>query len=99
MPEGSGDTEQWSLWTVLSVSTVTERDLGHDSDMLADELRTYDHVRGMENQDVIDNVRAFLRQELQDLTDSSSEHRLHQLLWFELNSRRHSNSMPYCTHC
>ena len=44
MPEGSGDTEQWSLWTVLSVSTVTERDLGHDSDMLADELRTYDHA-------------------------------------------------------
>ena len=51
-----------------SESTVTERDLGRDIDRLADELRTYDHSRGLENQDVIDNVRA-LRQELQDLAD------------------------------
>ena len=66
-PQGSGDTEQLSLRTVPSVSTVTaERDLGRDIDRLADELRTYDHTRGLENQDVIDNVRA-LRQELQDL--------------------------------
>ena len=51
-----------------SVSTVTERDLGRDIDRLADELRTYDHARGLETQDVVDNVRA-LRQELQDLAD------------------------------
>ena len=51
-----------------SVSTVTERDLGRDIDRLADELRTYDHARGLETQDVIDNVRA-LRLELQDLAD------------------------------
>ena len=67
-PQGSGDTEQSSLRTVPSVSTITERDLGRDIDRLADELRTYDHARGMETQDVIDNVRA-LRQELQDLAD------------------------------
>ena len=67
-PQGSGDTEQSSLRTVPSDSTVTERDLGRDIDRLADELRTYDQARGMETQDVIDNVRA-LRQELQDLAD------------------------------
>ena len=67
-PQGSGDTEQSSLRTVLSDSTVTERDLGRDIDRLADELRTYDNARGVETQDVIDNVRA-LRQELQDLAD------------------------------
>jgi hypothetical protein len=53
---------------VLSDSTVTERDLGRDIDRLADELRTYDNARGLETQDVIDNVRA-LRQELHDLAD------------------------------
>ena len=57
-----------------SVSTLTERDLGHDIDRLADELRTYDHAQGMETQGVIDNMRA-LRQELQDLADF-----LHQTL-------------------
>ena len=67
-PQGSGDTEQSSLRTVPSDSTVTERDLARDLDRLADELRTYDHARGMETQDVIDDVRA-LRQELQDLAD------------------------------
>jgi hypothetical protein len=69
-PQGSGDTEQSSfkLRTMLSDSTVTERDLGRDIDRLADELRTYDNARGLETQDVIDNVRA-LRQELQDLAD------------------------------
>ena len=67
-PQGSGDTEQSSLRTVPSDSTVTERDLGRDIDRLADELRTYDHARGLETQDVIDNVRA-LRQELQDLAN------------------------------
>ena len=67
-PQGSGDTEQSSLRTVPSDSTVTERDLGRDIDRLADELRTYDHARGLETQDVIDNVRA-LRQELRDLAD------------------------------
>ena len=67
-PQGSGDTQQSSLRTVPSVSTVTERDLGRDIDRLADELRTYDHARGLETQDVVDNVRA-LRQELQDLAD------------------------------
>ena len=67
-PQGSGDTEQLSLRTVTSESMVTERDLGRDIDRLADELRTYDHARGLETQDVIDNVRA-LRQELQDLAD------------------------------
>lgn len=46
---------------MLSDSTVTERDLGRDIDRLADELRTYDNARGLETQDVIDNVRA-LRQ-------------------------------------
>ena len=58
-PQGSGDTEQSSLRTVPSDSTVTERDLGRDLDRLADELRTYDHARGMETQDVIDDVRDF----------------------------------------
>ena len=67
-PHGSGNTEQSSLRAVTSESTVTERDLGRDIDRLADELRTYDHARGLETQDVIDNVRA-LRQELQDLAD------------------------------
>ena len=67
-PQGSEDMEQSSLRTVPSDSTVTERDLGRDIDRLADELRTYDHARGLEAQDVIDNVRA-LRQELQDLAD------------------------------
>ena len=67
-PQGSGDTEQSSLRTVPSESTITERDLGRDIDRLADELRTYDQARGMETQDVIDNVRA-LRQELRDLAD------------------------------
>ena len=51
-----------------SESAVTERDLGRDIDRLADELRTYDQARGLENQDVADNVRA-LRQELRDLAD------------------------------
>jgi hypothetical protein len=46
-PQGSGDTEQSSLRTVPSVSTVTERDLGHDINRLADELRTYDHTQGL----------------------------------------------------
>ena len=41
-----------------SDSIVTERDLGRDIDRLADELRTYDHARGLETQDVVDNVRA-----------------------------------------
>jgi len=67
-PQGSGDTEQSSLRTVPSDSAVTERDLGRDIDRLADELRTYDHARGLENQDVVDNVRA-LREELRDLAD------------------------------
>jgi hypothetical protein len=47
-PQGSGDTEQSSLRTVPSDSTVTERDLGRDHcdiDRLSDELRTYDHAR------------------------------------------------------
>ena len=51
-----------------SDSVVTERDLGRDIDRLADELRAYDNTRGLETQDVIDNVRA-LRQELRDLAD------------------------------
>lgn len=67
-PQGSGDTEQSSLRTVPSESVVTERDLSRDIDRLADELRAYDHTRGLETQDVMDNVRA-LRQELQDLAD------------------------------
>ena len=53
---------------MLTDSAVTERDLGRDLDRLADELRTYDQARGLENQDVIDNVRA-LREELQDLAN------------------------------
>src|SRR5882757_5445759 len=61
-PQGSGDTEQSSLRTVPSDSAVTERDLGREIDRLVDELRTYDQTRGLETQDVIDNVRA-LRQE------------------------------------
>ena len=60
--------EQSSLRSVPSVSMVTERDLARYIDRLADGLRTYDHAREMETQDVIDNVRV-LRQELQDLTD------------------------------
>jgi hypothetical protein len=82
-PHGSGDTEQSSLRTVSSVSTVTERDLGRDIDRLADELRTYDRARGMETQDVIDNVRA-LRQEFQDLAD------------FLHRPSRAKNSAPVC---
>ena len=67
-PQGSGYTVQSSLWTVPSISMITERDLGRDIDRLADKLRTYDHARGLETQDVIDNVRA-LRQEMQDLAE------------------------------
>jgi hypothetical protein len=39
--------------------------LGRDIDRLADELRTYDNARGLETQDVIDNVRALRQEELQ----------------------------------
>src|SRR4051812_21773541 len=67
-PQGSGATEQSSLRTIPSISTVTERDLGRDLDRLADEIRTYDHARGLENQDIADNVRA-LRDELHGLAD------------------------------
>ncbi|KAF9557793.1 hypothetical protein CPC08DRAFT_764341 [Agrocybe pediades] len=65
-PQGSGATEQSSLRTVPSLTTVTERDLGRDLDLLADEIRTYDQARGLENQEIADNVRA-LRDELHDL--------------------------------
>jgi len=67
-PQGSGDTEQSSLRTVPSISNVTERDLGRDFERLVDEVRTYDHARGLENQDIADNVRA-LRDELRGLAD------------------------------
>ena len=97
-PQGSGDTEQSSLRTVPSVSTVTERDLGRDIDRLADELRTYDHARGLETQDVFDNVRA-LRQELQDLADF-----LHRTpsppipaVRFEPQEAREETPIPYST--
>ena len=96
-PQGSGDMEQSSLRTVGSESTETERDLGRDIDMLADELRTYDHVRGMESQDVIDNARA-LRQELQDLVDF-----LHRTpspptpVCFEPQETREETPIPCCT--
>ena len=67
-PQGSGDTEQSSLRTVSSDSAVTERDLGREIDRLADELRTYDLARRLENQDIMDNLSA-LRQELRDLAN------------------------------
>jgi hypothetical protein len=68
-PQGSGATEQSSLRTLPStISTVTQRDLGRDLDRLADEIRAYDQTRGLENQDLADNVRA-LRDELHGLAD------------------------------
>ena len=67
-PQGSGATEQSSLRTMPSVSAVTERDLGRDFDRMADEIRTYDQARGLEHQDLFDNVRA-LRDELQGLAN------------------------------
>lgn len=65
-PHGSGATEQSSLRTIPSITTITERDLGREIDRIADEIRTYDQARGLENQDIADNVKA-LRDELRDL--------------------------------
>jgi len=67
-PQGSGATEQSSLRTIPSISTVTERDVGRDIDRLVDEIRVYDQARGLEHQDLEDNVGA-LRDELQRLAD------------------------------
>jgi len=68
-PQGSGATEQSSLRTLpSSISALTQRDLGRDIDRLADEMRTYDQNRGLENQDLVDNVMA-LRDELRGLAD------------------------------
>ena len=72
-PQGSGATEQSSLRTVpSSISTVTQRDIGRDLNRMADEIRndirTYDHARGLEHDYLADIVRA-LRDELQHLAD------------------------------
>jgi len=67
-PEGSGDTERSSLRTVPSVSSVAKRDFGRDIDMFIDEVRTFNHARRLESQDISDSVRA-LRDEVRGLTD------------------------------
>lgn len=68
-PQGSGATEQSSLRTIpSSISEITQRDLGRDLDRLADEIRIYDQARGLDHQDLAENVRA-LRDELQGLAD------------------------------
>ncbi|CAA7269900.1 unnamed protein product [Cyclocybe aegerita] len=68
-PQGSGATEQSSLRTIPSVSTViTERDLAREMDRLVGELHTYDQARGLENEEIAENVRA-LREELRDLAN------------------------------
>ncbi|KJA12672.1 hypothetical protein HYPSUDRAFT_210249 [Hypholoma sublateritium FD-334 SS-4] len=63
-PHGSGDTEQSSPRMVQMDSAVTERDISRDVDRLVDELQ----ARGLESQEIVDNVRA-LRNELRDLAD------------------------------
>ena len=68
-PQGSGPTEQSSLRTLpSSISALTQRDLGRDFDRLADAVQTNDQARGLEYQDMADNVRA-LRDEFRDLAD------------------------------
>ncbi|KAF9530522.1 hypothetical protein CPB83DRAFT_165178 [Crepidotus variabilis] len=67
-PQGSGGTEQSSLRTMASISVETPRDMGADFDRLVDEVRTYDHARGLEHQDLADNVKA-LRDEIRGLAD------------------------------
>lgn len=51
-----------------SINTETDRDLGADFDRLVDEIRTYDNARGLENQELTDNVQK-LREEIQGLAD------------------------------
>jgi hypothetical protein len=65
-PHAGGETEKSSLRTIPSVSTRTETDLGRDLERLADDLRAYDQTRGLENQELRDNIQA-LRDELRDL--------------------------------
>ncbi|KAF8165114.1 hypothetical protein B0H34DRAFT_687850 [Crassisporium funariophilum] len=67
-PRGSDATVPSTWRTVPSQSTVTVRDLGRDLDKLADAIRSYDHARRLESQDVAENVKA-LRVELRDLAD------------------------------
>ncbi|EFI27493.1 hypothetical protein CC1G_15528 [Coprinopsis cinerea okayama7 len=70
-PHGAGSTQRDSLRTVESESSSSEgvsRDLGADMDRLIDEIRRYDDVRGMENQELADSIRA-LRNELNDLSE------------------------------
>ena len=66
MPHAGGETEKLSLRTIPSVSTRTETDFGRDLERLADDLRAYDQTRGLENQELGDNIQA-LRDELRDL--------------------------------
>lgn len=68
-PQGSGATEQSSLRTMPSVSAVTERDFGRDFDRLADEIRTHHQARGLEHQDLVDNLVRALRDEVQRLAE------------------------------
>lgn len=67
-PHGAADSEKSSLKTTETESAVTERDIGRDIDRLAEELRRYDDARGLENQDIADNIRT-LQDELRGLSD------------------------------
>lgn len=68
-PQGSGATEQSSLRTIQSTdSVISQRDLGQGFDRLADEVRAYDHTRGLEHRDLVDHVR-LLRDEFHGLVE------------------------------
>ena len=59
-------TEELTLGETRSMSTGSFRDLGADIDRLAEDLRSYDQARGLENEELVENLQA-LRTELRDL--------------------------------
>ena len=57
-PHAGGEIEKLSLRTIPSISTRTETGLGQDLERLADDLWVSDQTRGLENQELGDNIQA-----------------------------------------